>query len=225
VKVIGQQPAEAGVSGACRIWNELKENAMFAGFVSKLGVKGLVAGSLLSLMPTAAFARHHGDVVIDLPLPGAPAVVVQPACAPGRVWIEPVVQTVDQQQWVAPVYQSVDQQVWVPDTTATQDSQVYVAARYDYRDVIQYDYRGYAHRFRQQVLVSPAHYESAPQTVVVPGHFETRSTQVMVADGHYQTVPVQQVITPGHWQGFGGGPAVVVEHRHAGLHINLPLPF
>jgi hypothetical protein len=198
---------------------------MFAGFVSKLGVKGLVAGSVLSLMPAAAFARHHGDVLIDLPLPGPPAVVVQPACPAGRVWVEPVVQTVDQQQWVAPVYQNVDQQVWVPDTTTTQNSQVYVPAQYGYRDVVQYDRRGYPHQVRQQVVVSPAHYESSPQTVVVPGHFETRSTQVLVADGHYQTVPVQQVIVPGHWQAVGGGGAVVVEHRHAGLHINLPLPF
>jgi hypothetical protein len=195
--------------------------AMLTTMMSKLGVKGLVAGSVISLMPTAAFAHHHDTVHVDLPLPG-PTVVVQSDCPAGRVWVAPVVQTVQIQQWVAPVYQTVTEQVYVPDTTATQNTQVLVPDQYGVQNVVRYDRRGNGHLVQQQVLISPAHYVNQPQTVVVPAHYEMQSHQALVTAGYYQTVPTEQVVVPGHWQTVD---APVVERVHPGFRVDLRLPF
>jgi hypothetical protein len=194
---------------------------MLTTVMSKLGVKGLVAGSVISLMPTAAFAHHHDTVRVDLPLPG-PTVVVEPACPAGQVWVPPVVQTVQTQQWVAPVYQTVTEQVYVPETTTTQTTQVLVPDQYVVQNVVRYDRRGNAHVVQQQVLVSPAHYVNQPQTVVVPAHYETQTHQVQVAAGYYQTVPAEQVVVPGHWQTVD---APVVDRVRPGVRVDLRLPF
>ena len=193
---------------------------MLTTMMSRLGVKGLVAGSVLSLMPTAAFA-HHGDLHVDLPLPG-PTVVVRSDAPVGRVWVAPVVQTVPTQQWVAPVYQTVTEQVYVPDTATTQDTQVLVPDQFGYQNVVRYDRRGNGHLVQERVLITPAHYVCQPQTVVVPAHYETQSHQVQVTAGYYQTVATDQVVVPGHWQTVD---APVVERVHPGVRVDLRLPF
>ena len=131
-----------------------------ASLFSKLGVKTILAASTLGVLPTAAFARHHDDVRLDLRL-GIPSVIVTtPAPAP-------VYETREVRVWVEPVYRSVCDRDWVPDQV-------------EYRDVV---HHGYHRRWieRERVLVTPGHFEDMThQDLVTPGHWETHFEQVRV---------------------------------------------
>jgi hypothetical protein len=156
----------------------------------------LLAGGMLTGMPTAAFAHHHGFHV-DVVVPG-PEVVVPAPC-----------DAAPQQVWVAPVYQTVTERVWVEPVVTTQIQRVEVPAQYGWRDVGFYDYYGRAHVRHEQVQICPAHCEDRPvQVVVCPGHFENQTRQQLICDGHWET---QQPA------------AVVVEPARA--RIEFPLPF
>ena len=176
-----------------------------------IGSKGLATAAVVALLPTAAFARHHGDVRIDVPV-----VDIVPVCPP-RVWVEPVYRTCVRRQWVEPVYQTITDRVWVDDATATVCDRVFVPDQYGVRDVVDYDRRGRQVVRRERVLLSPAHDEDRPRTVFVPGHYEDRPRQVSVADGHYQDVAVPEVVAPGHWE--------VADRPDTGLRIGIRLPF
>ena len=125
---------------------------------SKLGVKSVLTATTLGLLPTAAFARHHDGVRLDVQLPIPPVVIAAPA---------PVYETREVRVWVEPVYRSVCQRVWVPD-------------QFEFRDVV---HQGYHHRWieRERVLVTPGHFEDVThQEVVTPGHWESHLEQVRV---------------------------------------------
>ncbi len=193
-----------------------------------------VAAGLVGL-PAAAQAHRGLRIDVDVPVVVQP-VVVEPSCPPpvvvgqpAPVWVGPTYRTVCDRQWVEPVVQTVTTRVWVPPVTSTATQRVFVPDQFGWRNVVAYDGWGRPYRARQQVLVSPAHYEDACQPVVVtPGHFEDVPQQQVVAEGHWANVERQELVTPGHWEaasvaGPVGVPVVVpVCPPHRGFHIRLP---
>jgi hypothetical protein len=191
--------------------------------------KCLAAGTVLAGvagMPSAALAHHHG-FHIDLDVPVAVADPVSCDSGPGRVWVEPVYQTVTERQWVDPVYQTVIDRVWVPATTTSQVQRVYVPNQYSWQDVVACDAWGRRYVRRQQVLVCAAHYESRQVVVAgAPGHYEDVQHQQLVCEGHWQDVQRQEIVTPGHWDVCAAPvvvtPPVVVVQPRARLEFRLP---
>ena len=197
---------------------------MFGTIFSRVGFAKIAAALAITTLPTAAMAHHHG---IDVVLPTPPGIVIEPnrgPVQPGRVWVEPVYQTVEQRQWVEPVYQTAVSRVWIEPVTTSRCDRVYIPAQYAWQEVVSYDRFGRQHCGQQQVLVSAAHYEERQSSIIVaPGHYEDRPVQTLVCAGHWLTVPVQQVVAPGHWEQCG--PVVAQPARRPGIHLELRLPF
>ena len=164
----------------------------------------LALAAAAALAGPAVAQAHHGlqldlivPVVVD-PCP-PPAVVVEPRAQ--QVWVDPVYRTVADRQWVGPTYQTVTAHVWVEPVTAAADRSVRVPDQYGWRTVTVCDRWGRLFRTRQWVLVSPAHFEDRPASVVVtPGHYEDVTQQQLVADGHWADVTRQELVSPGQWE-------------------------
>ena len=150
--------------------------------VGKLGLKAILAAATFGIMPTAAFAGHHGglrigiDIHADRTIERVPAPPPPPVAYEERqvqVWIEPVYRTVTDRQWVPAVYRTVTERVLVPE-------------RCEYREVVRYEH-GWRRVYREPVVVQPAHYADVQR-------------QQLVCDGHWENVTRQELVTPGHYE-------------------------
>jgi hypothetical protein len=99
---------------------------------------------------------------------------------PGRgwVWVPPVYRTVYTRTWRPPVYQTVTENVWIPD-------------RYDWQTVCTWENGQYVQR---------------EAWVLIPGHFETQTRQVMISPGWWTLAPRQELVSPGHGEWRGPAP-------------------
>jgi hypothetical protein len=203
---------------------------------------GVLAMATMAAAPVTALAGHRdgggwdrghdhsGGLRIGVDLP---PVVVQPPvdevyCQPAQtqVWVEPVYRTVSERQWVPATYRTVSDRVWVEPVVRNDCARVLVADRYEWRDVVHYEY-GYRRVIRERVLVEPAHYVDQPQTAVVtPGHYEDVQRQELVCDGHWETVERQELVYPGHWetrQMLAERPFAADNHGGLSVEVHLPL--
>jgi hypothetical protein len=199
-------------------------NAVRVGLMRKSLVLGTAVAGFAGI-PSAAFAHHHG-FHIDIAVPVRVPVEVAPApCDTGRVWVEPIYQTVADRQWVEPVYQTVTERVWVPAATTSNIEHVYVPDQYAWRDVVSCDWWGHRRVYRQQVLVCAAHYEDRQVGCVeVPAHYQDVQHQQLICDGHWQAVQRQVIVTPGHWEVAAVAAPVYVEPQ-ATARLEFRLPF
>ena len=166
-------------------------NQFVASRVGKMGMKAVLAAATLGVMPTAAFAGHHGGLRIGIDIHAGPTIERVPAPPPPPVaYEERAVQV-----WVEPVYRTVTDRQWVPATYRTVSDRVLVPERCEYRDVVRYE-RGWRRVYRERVVVQPARYEIVQrQELVCDGHWENVTRQELVAPGHYET-RVERVPVP-----------------------------
>ncbi|HSV13087.1 MAG TPA: hypothetical protein VLI90_02425 [Tepidisphaeraceae bacterium] len=208
---------------------------------AQLGLGTILVAAAVGATPASALAGRHddfdrrdyrdhdrGDLRIGLDLPG---IVVEhrytpPPCDPveTRVWVEPVYRTVCDRQWMPATYRTVCDRVWVEPVTRTVCDRVYVPDRYEWRDVVRYEY-GYRRVARERVLVEPAHYVEQPhQIVVTPGHYQDVQRQELVCDGHWDNVEHQELVTPGHWETRERIVERPLYEEHAGVRLDLRFP-
>ena len=121
-----------------------------------------------------------------------------------RVWVAPVYRTVCDRVWKEPVYKSVCERVWVPEVWETRE--------------VRHGEGRHTWCTREQVLVSPGHYEERQtQQLVCAGHYEEVQRQELVCDGHYE-VQTERVLVPQRPQ---RSPFEVVNPMLRGLEVGV----
>jgi hypothetical protein len=131
------------------------------------------------VLPTVAFAQ-------SAPLTGLQRSQMFPNPRPphpippgdGWVWVPPTYRTVYDRIWLPPTYQTITQDVWVPD-------------RYDWRTICTWEGGQYVQR---------------QEWVLIPGHYETQTRQILISPGRWTWGPRQELVTPGHWERIGPMP-------------------
>jgi hypothetical protein len=111
----------------------------------------------------------------------------------GRVWVPPVYRTVVRRCWCEPIYRPVCHRIWHEPVIQVCWERVWVPPVYEWRET--------CCGGREQVLVSPGHYDMSRREVVVkPGWWEAVETRELVASGHFEDKGEQELVSAGHWE-------------------------
>jgi hypothetical protein len=195
-------------------------------------MKLVLSAATLGALPTAALARHHDGLHVDVDIRSG-HVERHDDCPPvyqereTRVWVEPVYRTVADRQWIEPVYRTVTERVWREPVVQRVKQRVWAPDRYEDRQVMRYE-RGREVVYHERVLVERGHFGIHENEVVVsPGHYEDVARQELVCEGHWQTIERQELVAPGHWETRVERVAIAPPppSPHRGEHIELRLPF